>query len=97
MTQQTQGVYYDLHITGIGYLNRARELPGQDGEPWLAVDIVALQGHSDKVRKTRFNCKVVGKHAQTIVRQLMPRMVLESGYWVGSYRVLRKCYCSHFK
>jgi hypothetical protein len=83
MTQQTEKIYYDLHLTGIGYLNRAREVPVQQGAPWLAVDLVALQGHTDNVRKTRFDCKVVGKEAQAWVRRLMPQMALRKTVLVG--------------
>ena len=83
MTQQTQPIYYDLYLTGIGYLNRAREVPVQEGEPWLAVDLVALQGQSDNVRKTRFDCKVVGKEAQAWVRRLMPRITVGQSVLVG--------------
>ncbi|MGH7261726.1 MAG: DUF3577 domain-containing protein, partial [Nitrospiraceae bacterium] len=33
--------YFDLHVTGIGYLNRAREVPVPRGQAFLAVDISA--------------------------------------------------------
>lgn len=83
MSDPSREVYYDLHFTGLGYLNRAREIPIKQGQPLLAVDIVALQGHPDKVRKTRFDCKVVGKDAQTLVRRLMPWLALGKTVLVG--------------
>lgn len=72
MQDETQPKYFDLHITGIGYLNRTREVPVKRGQPFLAVDISALHGDADNVEYTRFDCRVSGKEAQAIVRQLMP-------------------------
>ena len=72
MPDETQPKYFDLHITGIGYLNRTREVPVKRGQPFLAVDISALHGEADNVEYTRFDCRVSGKEAQAIVRQLMP-------------------------
>jgi hypothetical protein len=83
MSEQTQEVYYDLHLTGLGYLNRAREISVKQGQPWLAVDIVALQGHADKLRKTRFDCKVAGREAQSLVRRLMPQLAVGKTVLVG--------------
>lgn len=72
MQDETQPKYFDLHITGVGYLNRTREVPVKRGQPFLAVDISALHGDTDNVEYTRFDCRVSGKEAQAIVRQLMP-------------------------
>ncbi len=83
MTHQAQETYYDLHLTGIGYLNRAREIPVRQSKALLAVDITALQGRAERIRKTRFDCKVVGKDAQTLVRRLMPHMALGKAVLVG--------------
>ncbi len=83
MAPETQETYYDLHLTGIGYLNRAREIPVRQGKALLAVDITALQGRADRLRKTRFDCKVVGKDAQALVRRLMPQIALGKAVLVG--------------
>lgn len=83
MTHERQETYYDLHLAGIGYLNRAREIPVKQGRAPLAVDIMALQGRADRLRKTRFDCRVVGKDAQTLVRRLMPQMALGKTILVG--------------
>jgi len=66
--------YFDLHITGIGYLGRAREVPVRRGEPFLAVEINALHGAADQMDYTRFDCRVTGGEAQTLVRQFMSRI-----------------------
>ena len=36
--------YFDLHITGIGYVNRIRTVPVKRGKSFYAVDISALHG-----------------------------------------------------
>jgi Protein of unknown function (DUF3577) len=77
MQESTQPKYFDLHVTGLGYLNRAREVEVKRGSPFLAVDIAALHGEASDVEYTRFDCRVSGKAAQTIVRELMP--AIEAG------------------
>ena len=64
--------YFDLHATGIGYLNRVREVPVKRSQPFLAVDISALHGDSEDVQYTRFDCRVSGSDAKTIIESLMP-------------------------
>ena len=72
MQNSSQPKYFDLHTTGIGYLNRVREVKPERGQPFLAVDISALHGSADNVEYTRFDCRVSGQTAQEIVRQLKP-------------------------
>jgi len=75
--------YFDLHITGIGYLNRVREVEVKRGKPFLAVDISALHGAADNVQYTRFDCRVSGKEAQDLVRELMPAVAADKKVLVG--------------
>ena len=56
--------YFNLHTTGIGYLQRMREVPVKSGQPYLAVDINALQGKSDNPQKLRFDLIVTGASAE---------------------------------
>lgn len=44
--------YFDLHTSGIGYLNRTREVSVRKGNPFMAVTIAALQGAADEVEYT---------------------------------------------
>jgi len=83
MQEQTQPKYFDLHTTGIGYLNRAREVQVQRGQPFLAVDISALHGEIDNVEYTRFDCRVSGKEAQAVIRELIPAVKAGSKVLVG--------------
>ena len=56
--------YFDLHITGLGYLNRIREVQPRKGDAFLACDIAALNGPSDSPDYRRFDVRVSGSEAQ---------------------------------
>ena len=45
MTTSTEKSFFDLHITGLGYLNRIREVKPKKGEAFWACDIAALNGN----------------------------------------------------
>jgi hypothetical protein len=66
--------YFDLHISGIGYLNRGRIVEPKKGAPFLAVDITAIHGDSDDPQKTRFDCRVSGAEAKKVIEQFMPQI-----------------------
>jgi hypothetical protein len=75
--------FFDLHVTGLGYLNRVREVSVKRGQPFLAVDISALHGSADSVEYTRFDCKVSGSEAHNVIRTLMPDIEAEKSVLVG--------------
>ncbi len=64
--------YFDLHISGIGYVNRIRNVPVKRGQPFIAVDISALHGNAQDTQYTRFDCRVSGSEAQLIIDQIKP-------------------------
>lgn len=64
--------YFDLHITGIGYVNRIRNVPVKRGKSFYAVDISALHGSAQDTQYTRFDCRVSGSEAQVIIDQIRP-------------------------
>ena len=68
--------YFDLHTTGIGYLNRIREVTPKEGQPFLSVTIAALRGRVDNAQYTHFECRVAGRQAQEIIRQVEPALQL---------------------
>ena len=72
MSNNESQKYFDLHTTGIGYLNRVREVTPKEGNPFLSVTIAALRGSVDNVQYTHFECRVSGRQAQEIVRQVKP-------------------------
>ena len=42
MSSQENAKYFDLYTTGIGYLNRVREVTPKEGSPFSSVTIAAL-------------------------------------------------------
>ena len=72
MSNNESPKYFDLHTTGIGYLNRVREVTPKEGTPFLSVTIAALRGSVDNVQYTHFECRVSGRQAQQVVRQVKP-------------------------
>lgn len=61
--------YFNLHTSGLGYLNRIREVTPKKGDPFLCCDIAALRGDASKAEHTWFDCRVSGKDAQKLVRR----------------------------
>lgn len=74
--------YFDLHITGLGYLNRPREVTTRGGS-FVACDIAALHGSKDNVEYTRFDCIVRGTKAEQVVRDLMPAVEADKAVLIG--------------
>jgi len=66
---------YNHHISGYGFLNRARTVPVRKGDDFLSVDVTALEGvfdgNWDDIEKTRYDCKVVGRVAKVIIARYM--------------------------
>ena len=83
MTTNENTKYFDLHTTGIGYLNRVREVTPEEGTPFLAVTIAAIHGSVSDVQHTYFECGVYGEQAQNIVRELKPAVEGESKVLIG--------------
>jgi len=52
-TQTSETKYFDLHTTGIGYLNRLREVTPRKGKPFMAVTVAALKGATGSTPLTR--------------------------------------------
>ena len=66
----SEAKFFDLHTTGIGYLNRIREVkPRGKGKPFMAVAIAALHGSSDEVGYSYIDCNVVGAEAEKLIRR----------------------------
>ena len=83
MSNNESNKYFDLHTNGIGYLNRVREVTPEEGSPFLSVTIAALRGSVDNVQYTHFECRVSGKQAQEVVRDLKPAVEGKSKVLVG--------------
>ena len=72
MSNEDTNKYLDLYTTGIGYLNRVREVTPKEGSPFWSVTIAALRGSVDDVQYPYFECRVSGQQAQKLVQQLKP-------------------------
>ncbi|SUD31416.1 Protein of uncharacterised function (DUF3577) [Pseudomonas fluorescens] len=83
MTTSSEKTFFDLHITGLGYLNRIREVNPKKGDPFLACDIAALNGPSDDVSYVRFDTRVSGMEAQHLVRRCIEAVEAEKKVMVG--------------
>ena len=66
--------YLDLHVTGIGDLNRVRSIQPRNGEAFLACVLNALHGDTAAVEYTPFDCRVYGEEAQDLVAFLKPQV-----------------------
>jgi len=86
---------YNHHISGYGFLNRARLVPVKKGNDFLALDVTALEGVYDgdweDIEKTRYDCKVVGKAAKAVVAEHMdainhPDTVVMAAFKLGGCR-----------
>jgi len=68
-THSNEKSYFDLHISGLGYLHRIREVKPKKGAPFLACDIAALNGSTEDPSYVWFDTRVSGNEAQQLVRR----------------------------
>lgn len=61
--------YFDLHLKGIGYVNRIREVTPKKGNPFWSCSISALRGTTDSVEYTNLDCRISGNDAQKLIRR----------------------------
>ena len=82
-TSSTQKPYFDLHVTGLGYVNRIREVKPRKGDAFLACDIAALNGPSDKPEYRYFDVRVSGSDAQHLIRRCDEAVKAERKVLIG--------------
>lgn len=73
MTNQTQDQatkYFNLHTSGIGYVNRIREVKPKKGDSFWACNVAGLRGSEDNVEYTYFDCRVSGTEAIKLIKRL---------------------------
>jgi len=61
--------YFELHVTGIGYVYRIRDVKSPRERAFLACDISALHGPADAVKYQRFDVKVTDALAEHLIRR----------------------------
>ncbi|REC93345.1 STY4534 family ICE replication protein [Kushneria indalinina] len=69
MSNSTDNQFFDLHVTGVGYVNRIRKVTPKRGEAFWACDISALNGPANDVEYRRFDCRVSGADAERLVKK----------------------------
>ena len=74
MSEQSQATsqssFFNLHVEGVGYLNRVRTVKPKKGQEFLACNVAAMRGSTADLSYTKFDCKVSGAEAQKIVKML---------------------------
>ena len=78
-----QSSFFNLHVEGVGYLNRVRTIKPKKGQEFIACTVSAMRGSTDDIGYTRFDCKVSGAEAQKIVRRLEPDVAAEKTVLIG--------------
>jgi Protein of unknown function (DUF3577) len=68
-TSSNEKTYFDLHVTGLGYVNRIREIKPRKGDAFLACEIAALNGPSNEPEYRYFDVRVSGADAQHLIRR----------------------------
>ena len=75
--------YFNLHVEGVGYLNRVRTIKPKKGQEFLACTVAALRGSDSDVSYTKFDCRVSGADAQEVVRRLEADVAAEKSVLIG--------------
>ena len=87
MSEQSQATsqssYFNLHVEGVGYLNRVRTVTPKKGQEFLACTVAAMRGSTDDVAYTKFDCRVSGAEAQKVVKLLEPDVADEKPVLIG--------------
>ncbi|HBO6004934.1 TPA: DUF3577 domain-containing protein [Pseudomonas aeruginosa] len=71
-TSNQKSPYFDLHTSGIGYIQRVREVPvrgGRRAQPFLACTVAALVGSAKDPSYRYFDVKVSGAEAKKLVER----------------------------
>ncbi|MBE0613764.1 MAG: DUF3577 domain-containing protein [Burkholderiales bacterium] len=87
MSEQSQATspssFFNLHVEGVGYLNRVRTVKPKNGQEFLACTVSAIRGSIDAVAYTKFECRVSGAEAKKIVKLLEPDVAAEKAVLIG--------------
>ncbi|WP_234267218.1 DUF3577 domain-containing protein [Hydrogenophaga sp. NFH-34] len=74
-SSSTQASHFNLHVSGIGYLNRVRWVQpkqrGRSAQPFLACSVSALRGNAEAPDYTYFDLRVSGQEAAELVEKCM--------------------------
>ena len=78
MTASAQTNHFNLHVNGVGYVNRVRWVEprrnaGRRAEPFLACSVSAIRGNAESPDYTYFDLRVSGSEAIEMVERLGQR------------------------
>ena len=80
---QAQSAYFNLHVEGVGYLNRVRTVKPKKGQEFLACTVSAMRGSTADLGYTKFDCRVSGADAQKVIKLLEQDVVDEKPVLIG--------------
>ena len=98
-TQTNENTYFDLHTSGIGYLNRARVVKPSSGKrfkPFTAVSISALFGSSEDIQYSRYDVTCVTDDTAALIQQYRDEINNESSKVICQF-VISDSYAEPFK
>ena len=80
---RSPSAFFNLHVEGVGYLNRVRTIKPKKGQEFLACSVAALRGSDSDVSYTKFDCRVSGADAQEVVKRLEADVMAEKSVIIG--------------
>ena len=75
--------FFNLHVEGVGYLNRVRVVKPKKGQEFLACSVAAMRGSTEDLGYTKFDCRVSGADAQKLVKRLEADVAAERSVIIG--------------
>lgn len=81
-SSQPKAEYFNLNVTGIGYLKNIRKVAGTTGDFTCAV-INALTGPTDNASYTRFDVTVAGKESVSLINRCQKSVDEEKQVLIG--------------
>lgn len=83
--QDQKSGFFDLHVAGVGYLNRIRTVvpKNKKGDSFLACSISAMRGSADDVEFTKFDLRVSGSDAKEAIKLLESAVNAKKAVIVG--------------
>lgn len=82
-SQASSSSFFNLYVEGVGYLNRVRTVKPGKGQEFLACTVAALRGSDSDVSYTKFDCRVSGADAKTIVKRLEADVTADKTVIIG--------------
>lgn len=98
-THTNENTYFDLHTSGIGYLNRARVVKptaGKKFKPFTAVSISALFGSSEDIQYSRYDVTCVTQDTAELIQQYQDEINNDTSKVICQF-VISDSYAEPFK